>query len=155
MTLRDSLKTLLKESPTFDSLVPDIGNITYATSLAYNDDKKNIVKNFINYVSSELKLKKIPKLLFISERVGGMTTGAYDPNENKIFVLAQGRLLADVLRTVAHELVHAMQREYNKFKPGEQIQDAGGSIEDEANSKAGELLKTFVRDHKMDMIYSI
>ena len=155
MNFRESLKSLLVEVPSFDNAPAEFGNIVYATTLGYNDQKKAICKSFIGYVCSKLQLKSIPKISFVAERVGEMTTGAYDPTDDRIYVLAQQRLLADVLRTLAHELTHAMQRQNGSFKVGQQVQDAGGPIEDEANAKAGELLKTFVRDLNMKSIYSI
>jgi hypothetical protein len=153
--LKGSIRGILQESITFEAVSMDPGPISYSMSLGFNDDKKNIIKQFVDYVSKILGIKKMPKINFVAEKIGSMTTGAYNPQEDKIYVLAQGRLLADILRTVAHELVHTMQRETGKFKVGETVQDAGGPIENEANAKAGELLKTFVRDLKMDVIYSI
>jgi Zn-dependent peptidase ImmA (M78 family) len=155
MSFKDNLQSLLKESVSFDKTPIQLNNITYATSLQLNDDKKAIIKSFVDYIVKKLGLQKIPKINFVAERVGKMTTGAYSPADDTIHVLYGQRLLADVLRTLAHELVHAQQRKDKKFDLKSTVQDAGGPIEDEANAKAGEYLKTFVRDLKMDVIYSL
>ena len=155
MNFQEQLRSLLQESIQFENTPAEINSVTYDNGLAYNDDKKKIISQFINYVIEKLGLKKIPKITFISERIKGMTTGAYNPKEDKVYVLANNRMLADMLRTVAHELVHAMQRETGKFKIGDTVQDAGGDIENEANAKSGELIKTFVRDLQMEVIYSL
>ena len=133
----------------------NLNSVIYSNALNFNDMKKSIVKNFITYTCKKLNLKKVPTIELVAERIQSMTTGAYDPEKDKIYILAQNRLMADVLRTLAHELVHAMQRETGKFNVGDEVQDAGGSIEDEANAKAGELLKLFVKDMNMDVIYSV
>ena len=71
------------------------------------------------------------------------TTGAYHIGKNIVKVYGKNRALVDILRSIAHELTHLMQNE-NGMLAGE-IQDAGGSIEDEANAKAGELIKLYAK----------
>ena len=47
------------------------------------------------------------------------------------------------MRSIAHELTHLKQDERGELV-GE-IQDAGGAIEDEANAKAGEIIKLYAK----------
>jgi len=54
--------------------------------------------------------------------------------------------LADVLRSVAHEMTHMMQDEMGLIKGP--IRDAGGFHEDQANAKAGEIIKLFAKSKK-------
>ena len=49
----------------------------------------------------------------------------------------------DILRTIAHELVHYQQHERNQYGSGH----AGSVTEDEANAKAGELIRKFGNSH--------
>jgi hypothetical protein len=52
-------------------------------------------------------------------------------------------MLGDVMRSVAHEMVHKKQYEDDRIvKP---VQDIGGEIEDEANAVAGQLVKKFIK----------
>jgi len=62
-----------------------------------------------------------------------------------IRINAKNRALVDVMRSIAHEMVHHKQFEQGRLevKPP----DIGGEIEDEANAKAGQYIKMF---SKMD-----
>jgi len=63
------------------------------------------------------------------------------PELHKIWVYIGNRNTADVIRTLAHELVHAKQREDAGGKPlnGE----TGSKHENEANSLAGVMLRIY------------
>ena len=130
-------------------------NISYGPDAVPSEQQLTILKQFIDYIQKKLNLKKVPKVYLTAKREGQMTTGAYDPANDTFKVRFVGRSLVDVLRTIAHELVHHMQKETGKFKPDEKVQDAGGPIEDEANAKAGEYIKTFVADTGLDSIYDL
>ena len=85
------------------------------------------------------------KIYVVSERkpYGITTTAHYRPNNHIITVYAKNRALPDVLRSIAHELTHMMQDEQGLLHG--HIQDAGGFHEDQANAKAGDLLKRFAK----------
>jgi len=113
---------------------------------------KNIVKSFIDFVVEELGIKKVPRIVLTTNKKGIKTTAVYRKRiEIKIYV--KDRHLADVLRSIAHELVHHWQLEQGKFGD-EQIQDVGGEIEDEANAVAGQLIKKFAYSGNMK-IYEV
>ena len=110
-----------------------------------NKDKIAIIEDFVKYAAKRLKLKKIPKIKLLlgtefveSER----SLGAFDQETKMILIAVHGRLVADILRTVAHELTHRKQDELELIKS-----DAGGetgsSIENAANSVAGILLRDY------------
>ena len=67
------------------------------------------------------------------------TFGTYNPSTNEIVIVKGVRHPVDVLRTLAHELVHHKQREDGKELNGED----GSDVENEANAKAGELMRKF------------
>ena len=57
----------------------------------------------------------------------------------------------DILRSLAHELVHHKQKENGDFKNKEVIKDipeVGGHIEDEANAIAGRLIKKYGKQNQ-------
>jgi hypothetical protein len=47
------------------------------------------------------------------------------------------------MRSIAHELTHKRQYEEDRVK--HPVQDVGGEIEDEANAKAGIIIKKFIK----------
>jgi len=74
------------------------------------------------------------------------TTANYDyTKENKIIkVNAHKRALVDVMRSLAHELVHHKQFEDGRLDTPPP--DIGGEIEDEANAKAGQFIKMYAKN---------
>ena len=116
-----------------------------------NDKQKKLLVEFVKFVKDELKLKKVPEVRIQSDRSELKTTANYNYNlpEKVIKVYGKGRALVDIMRSVAHELVHHKQWEEGRLevKPP----DIGGEIEDEANAKAGQFIKMFAK--KEDTIY--
>lgn len=108
-----------------------------------NDKKKDTLDKFVRFVKKELELKTVPTILIQNNRDGLKTTANYDyTKENKIIkVTGKNRALVDVLRSIAHEMVHHKQFEQGRL--GVQPPDIGGEIEDEANAKAGVYIKMF------------
>jgi hypothetical protein len=94
---------------------------------------------FIEFLQEEIPLKEDLTILFIPERVGGMTTGSRN-EKGRLHILTKNRLNRDIFRTIAHEWVHEHQMKILKRKNGP---DIGGQNENEANAKAGSLIKKF------------
>jgi hypothetical protein len=105
--------------------------------------KHKYIQDFIKFLFDNYPLKKNLEIIFLSKRVGNMTTGSRS-QKNEIKVLSKGRMMRDVLRTLAHEWVHEYQIDIMGRKIGPNI---GGINEDEANSIAGKLLKIFEKKH--------
>lgn len=107
-------------------------------------DKENkyaLVK-FIKFLQDELNLNLPFRVKLVTNRDEDLKTYAYyDPNSGFIKVYCRNRGLADVLRSVAHELIHHLQNQRGELS--EPVPDIGGKIEDEANSVAGQLVKKF------------
>jgi len=110
------------------------------------DDKKEKLNSFVKFVKEQLGLKTVPTISIQNHRNGLKTTANYDyTKENKIVkVCAKNRALVDVMRSIAHELVHHKQYEEGRLD-GPQPPDIGGEIEDEANAKAGQFIKMFAK----------
>jgi Zn-dependent peptidase ImmA (M78 family) len=113
------------------------------------EDKKTTITDFVKFVKDELGIKKCPTVVLQNGQGQLKTTAAYDySKENKVVkVNAKNRALVDVLRSIAHEMVHHKQWEDGKLD-GPKPPDIGGEIEDEANSKAGQFIKMFAKDNK-------
>ena len=109
------------------------------------DDKKDKLNKFVKFVKDELGIEKMPTVSIQNNREGLKTTANYDyTKENKVVkVCSKNRALVDVMRSIAHELVHHKQFEQGRLevKPP----DIGGEIEDEANAKAGQYIKMFAK----------
>ncbi len=108
-------------------------------------DHLALMHDFINYCADCLPIKGNFVVNVVSDRKphGIPTTGAYFVGQNKINVYGKNRALVDVLRSIAHEMTHMMQDETGMIKLP--VQDAGGFIEDQANAKAGEIIKLFAK----------
>ena len=98
-------------------------------------------KNFVDFAHKELKIKDDCPIDVETEPSSEYTTGNYHIQDRKIKILDNGRKLADILRTIAHELVHHKQNELGMLV-GE-IPEIGGTIEDQANAYAGRLVKKY------------
>ena len=95
-----------------------------------------------------IKVKTVPTIKIQSNRDELKTTANYDyTKENKIVkVYGKNRALVDIMRSIAHELVHHKQFEQGRLKV--RPPDIGGEIEDEANAKAGQYIKMYSKIDK-------
>ena len=78
----------------------------------HNFDYRKYIKSFINFLRNQhLKIDPLPEIEFKNNRQEGLfiKTGYYSPDEMKVVVYTDGRHPKDVMRTVAHEMVHHMQ----------------------------------------------
>jgi hypothetical protein len=103
---------------------------------------------FINYVVYELNIENPPTIYVEKEPSSEYTGGTYryKGGAERIKVRSKDRSLMDILRSLAHELVHHKQKEDGMFEDKEVIKDipeVGGPIEDEANAIAGRLIKKY------------
>jgi len=108
------------------------------------DTTDNIIADFIEFASQALDLQQVPKITFTDdENVAKQmhSLGAYQPSTDKLLVVKGPRLTADILRTLAHELVHRKQVEIRPLSAEDG--KTGSEIENEANAAAGVLLRQF------------
>jgi len=108
----------------------------------------SIYKDFLKFCYGELNIKHAPRIKITRDKNFvkiNYSFGGYYPQEKAIVVYDNNRNLADCLRTLAHELVHHSQNEKGSLKP-ESGKD-GSEHENEANSKAGIILRSYGRQH--------
>ena len=110
-----------------------------------DENKKEKLEKFVKFVKEELELNTCPTISIQNHRKNLKTTANYDyTKENKVIkVCCKNRALIDVMRSIAHELVHHKQFEQGRLKTPPP--DIGGEIEDEANAKAGQFIKLFAK----------
>ena len=119
-------------------------------------ERIEVIKNFINFVCNRLELQEPVSIYLHKGRDEYITTTAsYVPDENSNHIRCTGRALVDILRSIAHELTHNRQREVKSFEIGENVPTIGGWIEDEANAKAGIMIKDFAMNFGFDEIYDV
>lgn len=117
--------------------------------------RQQILNEFIEYCKQRLEIENQPVIKFIEDKdwaTQNRSFGSFDPQSNQIIIYIANRNLADILRTLAHELVHHRQRELGK------IQDinagkTGSPIENEANAIAGVLMRDYGKTN--DLIYEV
>lgn len=120
------------------------------------EDKIGAVKDFINFVCVKLRIENPVTICLRRGRDEFIqTTASYVPSDNTNHIRCNGRAIVDILRSIAHELVHNRQRELGMFGLDEKVQNIGGSIEDQANSVAGVFIKDFTHNYEYDWIYDI
>ncbi len=110
-----------------------------------NTKQKDILFNFAKFIKKELGIKHAPTIVITDDKTGIKTTANYDyAKPDKIMrIYGKNRMLVDVMRSLAHELVHHQQWEQGKLKV--KPPDIGGPIEDDANAIAGQLVKKFAK----------
>jgi len=104
----------------------------------------NTIADFIDFASKALDLQKVPKITFsddeqLAKQIHSL--GAYQPKTDELLVIRGPRLTADILRTLAHELVHRKQNELTPLN--KEDGKTGSPVENEANAAAGVLLRKF------------
>lgn len=110
--------------------------------------KTKIAGDFINFCMKNLPIISDTVSIYLvdsREDFNIRTTAHYNMRDKEIAVYCKNRALVDILRSVAHELTHMMQDESGLIRGP--IQDAGGFHEDQANAKAGELIKLYAKSH--------
>ena len=117
----------------------------YLTEGKLTESQTGTIGEFIKFAIKNLGLQNTPGSLTLSydnkQAQDKRTFGFFDPHDKKIWIYVKNRNMADILRTLAHELVHRKQEEDGRLdiKSGE----TGSPIEDEANATAGVLLRNF------------
>lgn len=120
------------------------------------EEKKDLVEIFVNHCCEKLGIDNGYDVHIVDDRDAHdiRTTAYYDPNNEIIKVYGKDRALPDVLRSIAHELVHAKQHVKGEFDE-HPMQDVGGYLEDDANARAGSLLKGFSLNREKDDVYEV
>jgi len=117
--------------------------------LGMEKQKSDLAKEFTHFCGESLPIENDYKVYLVADRDAHdiATTAVYEVGNNVCKIYAKNRALVDILRSIAHEMTHMMQDEMGLI--GEYpIRDAGGFHEDQANAKAGELIKLFAKSNK-------
>lgn len=109
--------------------------------------KKNIqlITKFAKHCIKELGITTKVKIKLSKHQTGMPTAGYFDPYNCEVFVAVHNRAIADIMRTLAHELTHCKQKQDGTNFPHDD--DGLQPLENEANEKSGILVRFYGRKH--------
>lgn len=111
-----------------------------------NSMNESIIDDFIDFGKNELTLGDGFNVRLTDDNDELETLGSYDMLKNEISVMSKNRAVPDIIRSIAHEMVHHKQNEMGDLKGNPEEGEDGSPWEDQANSKAGELVRRFGKE---------
>jgi hypothetical protein len=102
------------------------------------------LRDFLPIAVQHLKLDHIPKIRLVKS-LDDTTFGRYVNDEQVIYVVVDNRNPVDILRTLAHEMVHYAQGQDDQLDSTSG--ETGSPIENEANAEAGVIMRLFNQKH--------
>lgn len=109
--------------------------------------KKDIAQKFIEFVIDNLGIHGEVKVELTTNKDGIRTSAVYNNNSGISRIYVKDRAIVDICRSIAHELVHHKQNQRGDLKDNPTAGDDGSPEENEANAKAGELIRIFGRQN--------
>lgn len=116
--------------------------------IAHQQKVQSHVDDFLGHAKEHLGLNQLPKVELVNNKMVAQENasfGGYYPGEKTIRVNIAGRHPVDVLRTLAHELVHYRQDLNGQLDDVEMAGETGSTYENEANSEAGIMMRNYGR----------
>lgn len=112
-------------------------------------EKIEIIEEFITFAEDFLEIEELPQIKFVNNKKWATqfhSFGRYRNEPKDITVYLKDRNLADILRTLGHELVHHKQNELGMLTitSGE----TGSDIENQAHATAGVMMRNFGKTHE-------
>jgi hypothetical protein len=113
------------------------------TEAVIHPSTMDALQDFLPFVMQLLKLDKLPKIkIHKTIETGDQPSfGGYNPDDGTIQLALKDRHPADILRTLAHELIHFKQDQDGKLNDRSGM--TGSNEENEANTKAGIIMRHF------------
>lgn len=109
-----------------------------------DQNKLETLKHFIRFCKKELNIQSLPKISMVNDKTfveERRSFGEYHPGSMSIKVFSLGRNLADVCRSLAHELTHHRQHELGLIY--DTAGETGTDIENDANAMAGIIMREY------------
>jgi hypothetical protein len=123
------------------NIIMHIKDIVNESTLSDHEDE---LRDFVKWTCDKLKIKKMPRLEFQDSKESGdqKKTAHFDMEDGMIWIYTGNRNLADIMRSVAHELTHYKQDEKGQVSPDQSY--PGSPIEQQADAVAGYLMKLYM-----------
>ena len=112
-------------------------------------DTYAILLDFIKFAAKHLELKTLPKFDFVfdsKQSVERKSFGGYMPGAEHITITVKNRHINDVLRTLAHEMVHFKQ-DLNDELEDDEAGSTGSPQENDANAQAAVIMRNWGKKH--------
>lgn len=110
----------------------------------FNESKQptliDALRDFLPIAIAHLELDHIPKIKLVKS-LDDTTFGRYVDNEKVIYAVVANRNPVDILRTIAHEMVHYKQGQDEQLHSDSG--ETGSPIENEANAEGGVIMREF------------
>ena len=123
------------------NIIMHIKDIINESTLSDHEDE---LRDFVKWTCDKLKIKKMPRLEFQDSKESGdqKKTAHFDMQDGMIWIYTGNRNLADIMRSVAHELTHYKQDEKGQVSSDQSY--PGSPIEQQADAVAGYLMKLYL-----------
>ncbi len=138
----------------FDDDQPRAMTVMISKYLDIDKADQKIIFDFCDMCSKALGLTENYKCYLSDDRARAkiVTSAICDFNQSNIRIYCRQRALADILRSIAHEMFHLRQNELN-LVPTKLKQHHLSPIEWQANAAAGSMLSYFAQKVGRDKIY--
>lgn len=105
----------------------------------------DLLKKFVTYVVEQLEIKENASIKFLFDHDPNyVSAGGYMPHNKTVICAVKNRAIADVMRTLAHELTHHRQNELGMITEKD---NDNQDLEDQANICSGRLVRWFGREN--------
>lgn len=111
---------------------------------------------FVKYACERLKIEEVPHVKYLENPImvdGEPSFACFEESTGHIIVCKDNRHWADVMRSIAHELVHLRQRELGKMTYSADDGATGSELENQANALAGIIMRDYGK--KYPNIYKV
>ncbi len=129
-------------------------NILKKSTLELSDEYLDYIFDFAKFITTKLPFKGEINIYLVGKgQKEGCSTGLYEQETDNIWAVAEGRALVDIMKTVAHEMVHKKQNDKGQIT--QDYTPIGGFAEGEANVKAANFIKMYVSEKNLKLIYEL
>lgn len=156
MKKSDVLRALIRNlKDHIDSLEDAKMRVFVSSNLPFEKQDKKIVSDFCKYAAAQLGLERQYKCYISSSRHRShiKTTGICLFDSDEIKVYGNNRALADILRSIAHEMFHLRQNEMGVVPMKLVNKHYAEPLEWHANAAAGAILSKFASTVGRDKVY--
>ena len=107
-----------------------------------NLNKANLILDkFVEFAANEIDLKELPEINFFTDTARSVKHSSFGGyGDKQINITVVNRHIMDILRTLAHELVHYKQDSEGRITSPDDGND-GSDIENEANAQAAIIMR--------------
>lgn len=112
----------------------------------FDIEKIYVMRDFIKYCVSVLGIQGKVIINLRNDKdphLQTLASYAYDPNGDEVYIRAGRRHIVDIMRSVAHELIHKKQHEQGQLN--DESGKTGSPQENEANAGAGIIMRDYTK----------